>query len=149
MSRTYFDTCAGQARAKRAGWYHVRVRRFRRAAVTTCPNGHEASCRDHEPGAWPAYLKIDELWNTLRWATLEAAAMRDPWPRCYVTPSYSGGHGDAFVNGKLRRPMCFGTHHEAWAQPQGTRITVHGPADDLALVLDNGESWVLAAPEYA
>lgn len=149
MSRTYSDTCKGPARTRRAGWYHVRVRRFRRSEVTTCPNGHLARCADREPGAWPAYLKLDELWSTLRWATIELCAMRDPWPRCYVTPSYSGGGDDAYVDGKLRRPMCFGSRREAWAQPQGTLMTVHGRADEPALIIADGKSWVFAAPEFA
>ena len=146
--KIHSETCAGPS-SKRAGWIYLRVRRFRRAAVATCPNGHLARCAAMEPGMHRAYLKIDELWKTLRWATLEAVAMRDPWPRCYVTPSYSGGHGDAYVDGKLRRPMAFGTHREAWAQPTGTRWTVHGRADDVALVVDDGKDWIMSAPEYA
>lgn len=85
----------------------------------------------------------------MRWATLELCAMRDPWPRCYVTPSYSGGGDDAYVDGKLRRPMCFGSRREAWAQPQGTLMTVHGRADEPALIIADGASWVFAAPEFA
>jgi hypothetical protein len=144
--KTRSETCTEPPR-KRAGWYHIRVRRFRSAAVVTCPIGHAARCADMEPDHHRAFLRIDELWRTLRWATLELCAMRDPWPRCYVTPSYSGGKASAYVDGKLRRPQCFGSHREAWAQPVGTRWTVHGRADyDLALTLADGDDWVLTAP---
>jgi hypothetical protein len=64
---------------------------------------------------------------------------------CYVTPSYTGGKDDAFVAGKLRRPQCFGSHREAWAQPRGTFWTVHGEEPEgLALVVDSGSGWLLA-----
>lgn len=143
---TFSRTCPGPARAKRAGWIYLRVRRFQRAAVTTCPNGHLALCAAVEPGTWPAYVKLCELWDRLRWATIDLCAMTDRNPLCYVVPSYSGGEDSAYVDGKLRRPQCFGSHREAWAQPTGTRWTVHGRADEPALVLDDGESWVMTAP---
>lgn len=64
---------------------------------------------------------------------------------CYVTPSYTGGKDDAFVAGKLRRPQCFGSHREAWAQPSGTFWTVHGEEPEgLALVVESGSGWLLA-----
>ena len=62
-----------------------------------------------------------------------------------TSDTYASPDEDAFVAGKLRRPQCFGSHREAWAQPRGTFWTVHGEEPEgLALVVDSGSGWLLA-----
>lgn len=64
---------------------------------------------------------------------------------CYVTPSYTGGEDDAWVDGKLRTPQCFGSMREAWAQPLGLFWTVHGEEPEgMRLVVESGAGWMLA-----
>lgn len=79
--------------------------------------------------------------RSMIWAAGEAAMIRDPDPRCYVTPSYTGGTGrPVAVDGALRQPQCFGTHGEPWAQPLGTRHTAHGFGPDAEVVVERIDS---------
>ena len=146
MSMT--SDCAAPV-ARLGGWYHVRIRRFRRAKLATHPEGMLASCAAMPPGTWPAYLSSAMLWASLSYATIELVNFRNPSAKCFVTPSYTGGHGDAYADGKLRRPMCFGTHHEPWARPHGTYFTVHGDASrERPLVLEERQGgWMIALAE--
>lgn len=63
---------------------------------------------------------------------------------CYVTPSYSGGASDAAVDGGLRRPQCFGSRREPWAQT-GERAHCVVELDDLPEVIETrmGASWIM------
>lgn len=79
--------------------------------------------------------------RTVMWSAGEMARFRDPDPRCYVTPSYSGGPAMAAVDGKLREPQCFGARGEPWAKPYGTFCTAHdfGAAGGEVVVVRHGE----------
>lgn len=148
-TKTRSDECTATKR-QRIGWVYLRVRRFYRAKPTTHPEGTRSGCGDAPPKSIPVYSRLTLLWASMRWATVELAHGRDPDPRCYVTPCYSGGDGDAFVDRKLRRPMCFGSRREAWAQPHGTRWTVDGelPAG-LEVVQERGGWRMLPEGKHA
>ncbi len=89
--------------------------------------------------------RLDGTMKMLRYASMRAAMGDIHGFACYVVPCHTGGEDDAFVAGKLRRPQCFGSHREAWAQPCGTRWTVHGEEPEgLALVVESGSGWLLA-----
>lgn len=80
--------------------------------------------------------------RTLAWAAREVMSLRDPDPRCYVTPAYTGGPVLVAVDGRLRAPCCFGSRGEPWAQPLGTRATAHdfGAAAPEVVVEHHGSS---------
>lgn len=144
------DSCRAPGRTH-AGWYHIRIRRYRHAAITTAPLGTGSRCNELPPKTMPSYLAPGMLWASFRYATTELFAGRPPAARCYVTPSYSGGDSDAFVAGSLRRPMCFGTHGETWAQAYGTRWTVHGcVANEPVIVMEESkDGWSIHLSEGA
>lgn len=130
------SSCHAPAR-RHAGWYYLRVRKFRRTAITTLPLGDGSSCNEMQPKTMPSYRSPELLWGSIRYATTELFNFRNPDPRCYVIPSYTGGSTDAFVANRLRRPMCFGAYGEMWAKPFGTLDTVDGPAPDVVVLVDS------------
>lgn len=144
MSKTRSDECMAKKR-QRIGWVYVRVRRFYREKLTTHPKGTLARCNDAVADEIPMFSQRDVLWASVKLAARELAHLRDPDPRCYVTPSYSGGDDDAYVDGKLRRPMCFGSRREAWAQPHGTRWTLDGELPAGLQVIRQTEGWTMLA----
>jgi hypothetical protein len=107
---------------------------------------HEAPIGVHKCNAGPKpplAERIGLAMDMLRYAQLRDGTGGRKGFTCYVVPSSTGGDSDAFVDGKLRQPQCFGSHGEAWAQPGGARWTVHGeePAD-LSLAV-TPEGWSL------